>query len=144
MEKEHGHDLYLNKAIFVTSRQDNILNHYEVIPKELGRGAYGVVYKGKQTKAANQMRAIKKMSRKLLKNPEILINEVEVLKSLDHPNIIRLYEVFEDASNVYLVQEYYLSHLVSAQEASSLTESTRWGTSQKAWPRIFFVRLSTR
>jgi len=28
--------MYLNKALFVTSKQENILNFYEVIPKELG------------------------------------------------------------------------------------------------------------
>jgi serine/threonine protein kinase len=28
------------------------------------------------------------------------------MKILDHPNIIRLYEVFEDRDCVYLIQEY--------------------------------------
>lgn len=72
----------------------------------MGRGAYGVVYKAKQKDGTNQYRAIKKMSRKLIKDPAVIINEVDILKSLDHPNIIRIYETFEDASNVYLVTEY--------------------------------------
>ncbi len=83
--------MYLNKALFVTSKQENILNFYEVIPKELGRGAYGVVYKAKQKGDTNQYRAIKKMSRKLMKDPSIIINEVDIMKNLDHPNIIRIY-----------------------------------------------------
>lgn len=33
------------------------------------------------------------------------INEVETLRTLDHPNIIRLLEVFEDDLNYYLVEE---------------------------------------
>ena len=32
-------------------------------------------------------------------------NEVAILKKLDHPNIIRLYEQFKDESNYYLVEE---------------------------------------
>ena len=27
------------------------------------------------------------------------------MKTLDHPNVIKLYEIFEDARNVYLVME---------------------------------------
>jgi serine/threonine protein kinase len=32
-------------------------------------------------------------------------NEVAILKKLDHPNIIRLYEQFKDECNYYLVEE---------------------------------------
>ena len=32
-------------------------------------------------------------------------NEVEILRTLDHPNIIKLLEVFEDDLNYYLVEE---------------------------------------
>jgi len=32
-------------------------------------------------------------------------NEVAILKRLDHPNIIRLYEQFKDENNYYLVEE---------------------------------------
>jgi calcium-dependent protein kinase len=32
--------------------------------------------------------------------------EIDILKNLDHPNILRLYEVFEDKKNIYLVTEY--------------------------------------
>ena len=31
--------------------------------------------------------------------------EIEVLKSLDHPNIIKIFEVFDDYQNVYIVME---------------------------------------
>ncbi len=32
--------------------------------------------------------------------------EIDILKNLDHPNILRLYEVFEDAKHIFLVTEY--------------------------------------
>ena len=42
-----------------------------------------------------------------MKNPEALQNEIQILRKLDHPNVIKLYEVFEDEKNLYLVQEYF-------------------------------------
>jgi len=34
-----------------------------------------------------------------------LDNEIELLKSLSHPNIVQLYETFEDQSTIYLIME---------------------------------------
>lgn len=31
--------------------------------------------------------------------------EIEVLKSLDHPNIIKIFDVYEDYRNIYIVME---------------------------------------
>lgn len=31
--------------------------------------------------------------------------EIDILKNLDHPNIVKLYEVFEDKNSIYLVTE---------------------------------------
>jgi calcium-dependent protein kinase len=35
------------------------------------------------------------------------MNELSILKKLDHPDVIRLYEWFEDDDFVYLVTEYF-------------------------------------
>jgi len=32
-----------------------------------------------------------------------LAYEIDILRNLDHPNIVKLYEVFEDPDNIYLV-----------------------------------------
>ncbi len=32
-------------------------------------------------------------------------NEVSIMKNLDHPNIIRLYEMYEEENMYYLVEE---------------------------------------
>ena len=34
------------------------------------------------------------------------IAEIEILRELDHPNIIKLYEVYEDRSMYHVVTEY--------------------------------------
>ena len=35
------------------------------------------------------------------------MNVIEVLKAFDHPNIIKLFEIFEDSTCIYLVQEFW-------------------------------------
>lgn len=34
-----------------------------------------------------------------------LLNEVEIMKNIDHPNILRIFEVFEDDQFFYLITE---------------------------------------
>jgi calcium-dependent protein kinase len=34
-----------------------------------------------------------------------LAYEIDILKNLDHPNIVKLYEVFEDKTKIYLITE---------------------------------------
>jgi calcium-dependent protein kinase len=35
-----------------------------------------------------------------------LLNEIDILKKLDHPNIVKIYEFYEDKYNFYLITEY--------------------------------------
>jgi len=37
---------------------------------------------------------------------ESLLNEIEILKQLDHPSIVKLYEFYQDKLNFYLITEY--------------------------------------
>lgn len=63
----------------------------------------------------DQIRAIKLIAREKIKRIDRFINEVNALKTLvkfisliklqDHPNVIKLFEIYEDKTNVYLVQE---------------------------------------
>lgn len=52
-------------------------------------------------------RAIKKILKSVIKDPTMLLNEIEVSIQLDNPNIIKLYEVFEYDKAIYLVTEYF-------------------------------------
>ena len=74
----------------------------------IGIGAYGKVYKV-QHKKTFQIRAMKVISKTQLKenfNEESIKNEIEVLKNINHPNIIKLYEVYHDDNNYYLINDY--------------------------------------
>lgn len=69
-------------------------------------GAFGEVRKclHRETKA---LRAVKVVNKKSLneEKQKKLINEITILKRLDHPNILKLYEFFQDQKRNFLVTE---------------------------------------
>eukprot|EP00826_Nyctotherus_ovalis_P024775 TRINITY_DN1911_c0_g2_i4.p2 TRINITY_DN1911_c0_g2~~TRINITY_DN1911_c0_g2_i4.p2 ORF type:complete len:231 (-),score=49.96 TRINITY_DN1911_c0_g2_i4:1239-1931(-) len=82
---------------------------------EIGRGASATVYKGKPPliiwlgQDGNGMDvAVKEISRRILNERllESLKQEIEILKSMSSPNIIRLQEVKKSSKHFYLVTEY--------------------------------------
>lgn len=84
---------------------NDIWNHYEQ-GDQIGKGMTGGVWviTHKKTGAQYAMKSIilNRMKRELL---EDLRNEIELLKQCDHPNIIKLYEYYEDEYRIYLVLE---------------------------------------
>ena len=84
----------------------NLLDIYEVKQK-LGNGKFGLVKLGinKQTK---EKVAIKIMNKKKMDTSdiELMRTEIEILKICQHPNIIRLYDIFENIDYIYIIMEY--------------------------------------
>ena len=83
---------------------------------------------------------VKVISKKYVKNPEALQTEIQILRKLDHPNIIKLYEVFEDEKNLYLVQEYIFANSVTAKVESSLKDSRSKAILMKRTPESSSAR----
>ena len=81
----------------------NLLDIYEVKEK-LGNGKFGLVKLGvnKQTK---EKVAIKIMNKKKMDTSdiELMRTEIEILKICQHPNIIRLYDIFENIDYIYII-----------------------------------------
>ncbi len=59
-------------------------------------------------RVTKDVRAVKIMEKAYITPPEQtrLKYEIDILKNLTHPNILRLFEVFEDQKNIYLVTEF--------------------------------------
>jgi hypothetical protein len=60
----------------------------------VGRGSFGVVYKAKMKYYPYSVRAIKRIRKQLVKSPADIIKEYSILTTLDHPQIIKIYETF--------------------------------------------------
>lgn len=101
-EKYHSRSL---KARIVDN-EGKVLEDYFDLPKTaaLGEGGYAEVRIG-TNKFTGDQRAIKNILKSRLKEPTMLRDEVDIMQRLDHPNIVKLFQCFEDARAVYLVME---------------------------------------
>ena len=87
--------------------------------EELGVGNYGVVKKVRLIKNPDIIRAMKIIPEENVVQGEgaSLIDEIEILKNLEHPNIMKVYESFVDNNNYYIVSELCdQGHLLSKME----------------------------
>ncbi|XP_074320055.1 SNF1-related protein kinase catalytic subunit alpha KIN10-like [Silene latifolia] len=89
---------------------DVYLHNYN-LGKTLGIGSFGKV-KIAEHKLTGHKVAIKILNRRKIKNMEMeekVRREIKILRLFMHPHIIRLYEVIETPSDIYLVMEYVKS-----------------------------------
>jgi len=100
--------LSLNRGALVHhhtgEKSRNISDHYLLENEALGEGTYGTVCKA-YSKHTETVRAIKTIKKKDIENLDRFMDEINLMKGLDHMNIIRLYETFDDKLCVYLVLE---------------------------------------
>ena len=75
----------------------------------IGKGAFGEVYLTTRI-GYNKLYATKKIPKKLVETPSIkkhLVDELEILKTLDHKNIIKLETIKQSENNYYIITDYY-------------------------------------
>ena len=106
--KQETAAIHFNHSNFVTAGSGKITESYK-IGRLLGQGAYGKVCLAihKQTKAQRAVKIIDKTQ--LNSTPEekkAFFDEVELLKTIDHPNIIKIYEFHEDERKYYIVTDF--------------------------------------
>ena len=80
-------------------------SHYKIL-SFLGEGSYGKVFKAREI-STGRVIAVKKMSIGDSKSKyNKIIKEINLLKSLDHPNIVKYYDFFQEEEYIYLMMEY--------------------------------------
>jgi len=88
--------------------------------KKVGKGSYGTVFKGKDTVDNNETVAIKRISLKdqLAGVPGSTLREISILKILgEHPNCVKLRQVFHVETSLFLVFEYLENDLRALMDA---------------------------
>jgi calcium-dependent protein kinase len=127
-EKNNDENFIISKESFVTINKGDITQFYEVI-KKIGEGSYGKIYKVKN-KQSGDIRAMKQILKSKIPDINKFQNEIKILAMVDHPNIVRLFEVIEDDKYFNLFQE-----LCTGGELSRKIQTTQ--LKEKEIARIF-------
>lgn len=100
------HAVKLSNNMFVQKSEGTLRDTYK-IGKVLGEGAFGEVRlcTHRETK---EKRAVKVLKKENMDEAEkaSMINEINILRNLDHPNIVKIFEYFEDEKRFYIVTEH--------------------------------------
>lgn len=125
----HGRDF------FVLKQTGPVWDSYEKI-KELGSGSFGIAHlcKVKSTGERRVVKAVKKSSAQM--PVEDIEREILVMRQIDHPNIVRLFEWYEDKKQIYLVMD--------ALRGGSLRDVLLSFHEKGRWLKEEWVRLATR
>ncbi|EPY26547.1 protein kinase [Angomonas deanei] len=79
------------------------------LQQEIGKGSYGVVWTAQKRKQGlDTVYAVKQINKKKAgeKGLKEIMGEAETMSLLNHPNIVRLEETFQDECNLWIVMEY--------------------------------------
>ena len=84
---------------------ENVCDLYN-IQNKIGKGRYASVYKGIH-KTSERIVAIKTLEKENLNTNEInmIKNEIDILKTCQHPNIVKLYDVIENEEKIHIIME---------------------------------------
>ena len=109
----------------------NMSDYYE-LKETIGRGKFGLVKLAIHKKTGKKV-AIKIMSKLSMKKSDIdlMRQEIEIMKMCQHPNIIRLLDVFESIEHTYIVME-----LLKGGDLFSYLEKRKFHISEQTASRI--------
>lgn len=103
----------------------------------IGRGVTSKVYKCLNSETGERW-AVKILEKKLLKKDDVnrFLKEIYILKNLEHPHIVRVYEYMQDADRVYIIMELLRGRELFSEINHRRKNGQRWTEKQAA--RILF------
>ena len=103
MKNQKKEEINFDRETFILKSSDTIAKKYLKI-KEISNGTYSKVYIV-QKKTDFKLYCCKEILKNKVADLPKFRNEINILSKMDHPNIIRLYEIFEDDRYISLIME---------------------------------------
>ena len=96
----------LTNATIIGQSQTDPENDYKKMNK-LGQGTYGTVYEAKHriTDIVRAMKIVKKHTKRSKEEEKEILNEENILKTMDHPNIVKIFEFYSNDENYSIIME---------------------------------------
>ena len=96
-----------NKFVQSKATVDKLKSQYDINMKVLGSGSYGKVFLAQNKEDATIKIAIKVMNKRDMTEDDLLSlrREVQIMQQVDHPNIVKYYETYDDKKYIYLCME---------------------------------------
>ena len=98
-----------NEPKFIMSKANmkDLKMIYDIDTNLLGSGSFGKVFKATNKKDASIAIAIKVIAKYNLDVDDLqsIKNEVQIMQKLDHPNIVKYFETYDDIKYIYLCME---------------------------------------
>ena len=104
---EKDSQIIVQPGTFVIENKNNFHDVYR-LNATIGTGTFGEV-RACFHRVSGQKRAVKIIRKDLLTSTqqrEMVDNEIRILKLLDHPNIVKINEFFEESKRLYIVMEF--------------------------------------
>ena len=123
-------EIKISKSTFVKKNLTRFCSNYKLGP-EIGSGSFGSVRKCIHI-ATGQLRAVKLISKdNATASSDDIKKSLEILGELDHPNIVALYEYYEDMKRYYVVTEVVGTNFPKQKRHSRPSGSPRYVTDRK-------------
>lgn len=105
MKSRQSFDQFKVHCEFFVEKQEGDPHAVYKVQKKLGEGTFGITHLV-QDRRSGQTRVMKTINKaKSNMPPDELEIEIKMLRMLDHPHIIKLFEYYEDNVNIYLAME---------------------------------------
>eukprot|EP00930_Biecheleria_cincta_P043136 TRINITY_DN2965_c0_g1_i1.p1 TRINITY_DN2965_c0_g1~~TRINITY_DN2965_c0_g1_i1.p1 ORF type:complete len:853 (+),score=151.22 TRINITY_DN2965_c0_g1_i1:127-2685(+) len=97
---------FIHRQAFQPYRHETDLSSAYIVDwsDEVGSGAFGRVFRAHSRFDSNRIVAVKEVD-KNGQNIEQIRSEIQILSMLDHPNVLRFFEAYEDHQSIFVVTE---------------------------------------
>merc|ERR1719356_1474754 len=104
----------------------------------LGEGSFGFA-RAARCRHTGSLRAVKSVRLKAVSDPRRLKLEISIARRLDHPNVVRLFEIFHGREHIHLVLELCtggeLFDRIVDEGANGFNEGTAASSSTGLWTK---------